>query len=350
MQSQLDRSLTDFDLDEFQYHRPQHTSGNDSLEFIEELCSSSKGPLQLPVSFEDDDDPPLTVGSSLESDTSLSSQADDDSMAAYACSSLSSVLEPIPLFPTSASTNRDVDTTEPTEPFSSLEPIPIRRVGMKVVDQLTIEDLNLPPFITDILLSDKATTRLLPREQAAQPSARPSSVMVPRNDSPPAKIPGRSSGDVPWEVRFQELKEFVKKHGHSHVPVRCAENLALSKWCKRQRYQYKLKLEGKPSSVTDERQEKLNSIGFSWDVRCTLWATRFRELVQFHAKYGHCNVPLQCGNEYPKLGVWVKCQRRQYKLWIQGKNTNITQQRIDALNALGFSWKGKTGSPKKEVT
>lgn len=40
----------------------------------------------------------------------------------------------------------------------------------------------------------------------------------------------------------------------------------------------------------------------------------------------------------PQLGTWVHTQRRQYKLMQEGKKSSMTQDKIDALNAVGFVW------------
>ena len=40
----------------------------------------------------------------------------------------------------------------------------------------------------------------------------------------------------------------------------------------------------------------------------------------------------------PQLGTWVHTQRRQYKLLSDGKKSSMTQDKISALDALGFIW------------
>ena len=39
-----------------------------------------------------------------------------------------------------------------------------------------------------------------------------------------------------------------------------------------------------------------------------------------------------------RLGVWVSNQRTQYKNFIKGKRSSLTQVRIDILNDIGFIW------------
>ena len=57
-------------------------------------------------------------------------------------------------------------------------------------------------------------------------------------------------------------------------------------------------------------------------------------------KFGHCNVP----NRYsvdPSLRVWCNKMRFTYKQIQQGKPTqsNLSQDRIERLEAIGFEWK-----------
>jgi len=68
----------------------------------------------------------------------------------------------------------------------------------------------------------------------------------------------------PWQVRFQELQEFKREHGHVLVPQHYAKNRRLGKWVNRQRTEYGLMKRGKASQLNEERIKLLNEIGFSW--------------------------------------------------------------------------------------
>ena len=140
-----------------------------------------------------------------------------------------------------------------------------------------------------------------------------------------------------WTERFQELWAYCKQHGHCQVPHTHTQDPALARWVKRQRYQYKLKTEGKPSTMTDERITVLENIGFVWDSHTASWEERMQELMDYRNQYGHCNVP----SNYPsnrQLAVWVKRQRRQFKFFRGGKRSNMNQERITALEMIGFEW------------
>lgn len=146
-----------------------------------------------------------------------------------------------------------------------------------------------------------------------------------------------------WMVKFDELVEYKKKHGHCQVPHAYKENPRLARWAKRQRYQYKLFKDGKPSAMTEQRITALEELGFVWDSHSALWEERYGELQEYVKTYGHSNVP----STFPpnaKLAIWVKCQRRQYKLLVAGEASNMTLERIERLNSLNFVWEvRKTG-------
>ena len=87
--------------------------------------------------------------------------------------------------------------------------------------------------------------------------------------------------------------------------------------------------------MTEERRAALESLGFIWDSHSKGWDVRWNELREFKERYGHCNAPKKY-NENQPLAIWVKCQRRQYKLFEDGKNSNMTRERIVKLLSLGF--------------
>lgn len=140
-----------------------------------------------------------------------------------------------------------------------------------------------------------------------------------------------------WSEKFQELCDFKKNKGHCCVPHTFTENPALARWVKRQRYQYKLKNEGKQSTMTDQRVIALEEHSFIWDSHGAAWQERWDELCDYKKESHHCNVPSNFPSN-PQLATWVKCQRRQYKLYWDGKTSNMTLGRIAELEKLGFEW------------
>jgi hypothetical protein len=75
------------------------------------------------------------------------------------------------------------------------------------------------------------------------------------------------------------------------------------------------------------------------------WNDRFKELLSYKKEHGDCLVP-QRFPQNPQLGVWVNKQRAEYKLLKEGKKSSMTQERISALESVGFVWaKRRKGQP-----
>mmetsp|Transcript_4648 Transcript_4648/g.13419 ORF Transcript_4648/g.13419 Transcript_4648/m.13419 type:complete len:573 (+) Transcript_4648:210-1928(+) len=155
--------------------------------------------------------------------------------------------------------------------------------------------------------------------------------------SPARKPKFRTFQEDLWSFRFQELLQFREEHGHCLVPTKYAANLQLSQWVKRQRYHHKLRKSGAHSNLTAERQQSLDDIGFCWDMHSALWEERLHELIAYKNEHGDCNVRCHYTRN-PQLAVWVKYQRRQYKLLQEGKPSNMTLERIAKLDEYGFVW------------
>jgi hypothetical protein len=140
-----------------------------------------------------------------------------------------------------------------------------------------------------------------------------------------------------WTERFNSLCLYREKHGNCLVPNKYGKDLPLARWVTRQRYQYKLMIEGRSSTITEERVKALDEICFTWDSQGALWGERLEELKKFRSIYMHCNVPSNY-RENVQLALWVKCQRSQYKRLMKDKATHMTPQRIRYLEAVGFEW------------
>jgi hypothetical protein len=139
-----------------------------------------------------------------------------------------------------------------------------------------------------------------------------------------------------WKDRFQELMEFRREHGHLLVPHSYPPNQKLAQWVKRQRHQFKRKKMGHHSTLTDEREELLLDVGFIFDSHRAVWHARFETLKAFSLANGHCSIPSKCDDG--SLNVWIKHQRRQYLLYKKGAKSTMTEERIQALDSIGFDW------------
>jgi hypothetical protein len=233
-----------------------------------------------------------------------------------------------------------------------------------------------------------------------------------------------------WMERFQQLSLYREEHGHCLVPKRYRENPPLGNWVNKQRQEYRRYWQGtRPCSLTSERIEVLNQIGFCWDATnetvCQLeepfnsdvkwkaqfhmlkslvsskhnsvaeltsatcppslwnwlrlqrerysiavrsstheepllslsqiedlsaldgnwwmtprqvrWETRFEELKEYRVTHGNCCVPISYKSNKP-LAHWVSNQRKQYNLRSQGKKHDLTSDRLQRLESIGFVW------------
>lgn len=81
------------------------------------------------------------------------------------------------------------------------------------------------------------------------------------------RVRRRENSQDGWESKYERLVKFKEKHGHTLVPKQYKSDQSLSSWVFRQRRQYKFLMDGKPSSLSNDRLEKLKEIGFAFRVR-----------------------------------------------------------------------------------
>jgi len=145
----------------------------------------------------------------------------------------------------------------------------------------------------------------------------------------------------------QDLKKYKAEHGNCLVPHTYPANPRLARWVKRQRYQYKLLKLGKNTSMPIHRIKMLEDIGFVWDSHQLVWEKMFRGLLEYKEKHGDSEIP----SKYPAnsvLATWATRQRSQYKLYVTGKKSSMTPERVAALEDIGFTWTA-TSRKKKSL-
>jgi hypothetical protein len=93
--------------------------------------------------------------------------------------------------------------------------------------------------------------------------------------------------------------------------------------------------------------EILDNVGFIWDSHEVNWREKYQMLVEYKEANGDCNVP--SNHKDKKLATWVKCQRRQHKLYIDKRSSSMTPDRIADLDKIGFNWEIRHVVTKKVV-
>mmetsp|Transcript_20126 Transcript_20126/g.30836 ORF Transcript_20126/g.30836 Transcript_20126/m.30836 type:complete len:419 (-) Transcript_20126:68-1324(-) len=150
-----------------------------------------------------------------------------------------------------------------------------------------------------------------------------------------------------WYERLIQLQNFQAEHGHCNVPELYEGNPQLGNWVHNQRKEFQKRMSGESSSITDERVEALDDIGFVWGIFKSPkvdWYDRFDALVAYRKEHGDCNVPSNYVND-PALARWVKQIRIQYKNFgtktkktAPTRRSLLTKERIEALEEIGFVW------------
>lgn len=139
-----------------------------------------------------------------------------------------------------------------------------------------------------------------------------------------------------WTRMIRRLEEYHAIHGHSRISS--TEDPELHKWIYKIRNNYRHQMEDPRSTkgprLSADKLQALQKCQFPWNARQETWRIKYQELCEFHEQHGHCRVPISSQNN--KLGVWVRNQRREYKHLQEGKNTTLSQERLDLLHQLSF--------------
>ena len=102
--------------------------------------------------------------------------------------------------------------------------------------------------------------------------------------------------------RLQQTIKVQSTGGHCLVPNRHKEeNFNLGRWVGNQR--------SNKSTMHPERIQKLDELGFIWDVLAEAWETGFSKLMAFKEREGHCKVPSIHKEDGFNLGQWVSTQK-----------------------------------------
>ena len=129
-----------------------------------------------------------------------------------------------------------------------------------------------------------------------------------------------------WEEKFEELKEYKKKHENCNVPAHYPKNKQLANWVQSQRIYYRRGI-----VLSDDNIKRLEDIGFVWNPSGSYWEEMLDELKEYKKAHGDCNVP-RSFSENKQLFYWVKTQRTNYRMEI------LSDDRVKRLEDIGFVW------------
>lgn len=87
-----------------------------------------------------------------------------------------------------------------------------------------------------------------------------------------------------------------------------------------------------------KRQKRSDADEETLEEHDKFWMERWSELEEFHRNGGISN-PI---TDYSRLAIWVEDQREEYRRFYNGKGIycgRMTQEKIQALDSIGFQWK-----------
>ena len=87
------------------------------------------------------------------------------------------------------------------------------------------------------------------------------------------------------------------------------------------------------ATLTEERVQRLDKIGFVWNALSANWEEGFAALEVFKEREGHCRVPHSHKEGDHSLGSWVSNQRE--------KKATLTQERLQRLDKIDVVWNAR---------
>ncbi|MDD2709965.1 MAG: helicase associated domain-containing protein [Verrucomicrobiae bacterium] len=128
-----------------------------------------------------------------------------------------------------------------------------------------------------------------------------------------------------WEEQFEALRRFRQQHGHCVVGIHNTPNKRLLEWVQMQ------KLFWSRGRLREDRRQRLEELGFVWNVKEAAWENYFRQLAEFRRKHGHCAVLKRHGTDANFL-KWVERHRSAFR---KGELPAERQRRLAALGFVG---------------
>jgi superfamily II DNA or RNA helicase/Fe2+ transport system protein FeoA len=125
-----------------------------------------------------------------------------------------------------------------------------------------------------------------------------------------------------WMFWYGLLEAYKLREGDCRVPYGYRQDgFRLGIWVVNQRTN---------ATISDERRQKLDELGFIWDEREAAWEEGFSYLKIYKDRNGHCQAPINHKENGFQLGLWIDRQR-------QAKETMLPERRR-RLDEVGFVW------------
>ena len=152
--------------------------------------------------------------------------------------------------------------------------------------------------------------------------------------------------DKRWVAMFEGLVEFQDKYGHCSVPVGyLCDGRSLLDWIRHQRSQYTNALQQRRPALSQERTERLLSIGFELDptgqrqdtrTEPERWQIMYEGLYEYYQRNKTFVLPEGYSYDGRSLFSWARNQKRLFVNHLQGAKPCLSRERIELLNKIGF--------------
>jgi hypothetical protein len=130
----------------------------------------------------------------------------------------------------------------------------------------------------------------------------------------------------PWMGWYALLKRYKDREGNCLVPEdHVEEGKNLGRWTSMQRDALRT------GGMTIGKKQRLDEIGFIWDVRAYKWERSFGLLERFAEREGHCDVPQRHEEDGEPLGKWLEYQRTRFR---KGTLEISRQMRLEELGVI----------------
>jgi hypothetical protein len=148
-------------------------------------------------------------------------------------------------------------------------------------------------------------------------------------------------------VHIRKTTDTLSSLPSTQLKSNSQDKIALQKKTKKQRVHIR-KTDTLPSTQSDSQDKttlqtktKKSNVNQKIIVRDRRkdekWNAKFKDLVAFQQKYGHCNVASRDAT-HKSLGIWLQNQRQEYKMHIQSNKGPMIKERIDLLESVGVQW------------
>ncbi len=150
--------------------------------------------------------------------------------------------------------------------------------------------------------------------------------------------------DYYWEQMYHEASEYYLEHRNLDVPSKYVTKSGkrLGAWIHRLRSASNDTTKG--GSLTEDRIQRLNSIGMIWTDRNEIvWDSYYEKAVQYYRKNGNIAMPKSYETDGMKVGVWLIRQKYEYRA---GK---LSERRAKKIEQLGVSAEPDTWESRVEL-